>query len=97
MLCGGLALCASAWLAGVFDCVEVHVLFAVPDGRVGVLVVFAQPVDALVWELRPFDIVATSGDGLSALRHAFGVVFLFAGFAPRGTTAGGLLAAVEVG
>lgn len=71
-------------------------LFAVSDGRVGVLVVFAQPVDALAWFLWPFDIVSTSGDGLSSLCHAFGVVFLFAEFAPRGASAGGLLAAVEI-
>lgn len=71
-------------------------LFAVTDGRVGVLVVFTQPVDTLVWELRPFDIVATSGDGLPTLRHAFGVVFPFAVFTPCDTTTGGLLTAVEV-
>ena len=87
---------ASAWLTRVFDCVEVHVLFAVPDGRVGVLVVFTQTVDALVGFLWPFDIVPTSGDGLSSLRHAFGVVFPFAVFTPCDTSAGGLLAAVEV-
>lgn len=71
-------------------------LFTVTDGRVGVFVVFTQPVDALVGFLRPFDIVPTSGDGLSALCHAFGVVFPFAVFTPCDTPAGGLLAAVEV-